>query len=259
MPSLFVSHGAPTYALDPGLAGRQLGQLGQQLERPRAIVIVSPHWMTQGVWIGASSRPKTIHDFGGFPRALYCLQYQAPGAPQVASRIRQLLLAHSIPAQLDEDRGLDHGAWVPLLHLYPQADIPTLQVSMPFDSTEQTLYDFGRALAPLANEGVLLMGSGSLTHNLSEVRMAEPNGRVEAYAEAFSFWVRQAVIDGDTNRLLQTFKKAPHARRAHPTTEHFLPLLFAAGAAQGSYQAKVLDGGIRYGVLSMESYLFGRV
>ena len=256
LPSLFISHGAPTFAIEPGIAGAQLRALGRALGKPRAIVVVSPHWMTPRVEITATPRPDTVHDFGGFPRALNDMRYPAPGSPDVAARARQLLQAHGIDAALEPHRGLDHGAWVPLLHLYPDADVPVVQVSMPFDTDEAKAFDLGRALAPLAAEGVLVVGSGSLTHNLYEFRMGD--AREEAYAGEFSRWIRQAVVEGDTDRLLHALERAPHAARAHPTAEHFLPLLVAAGAASEATPATVLDGGIRHGVLAMESYVFGR-
>ena len=256
MPSLFISHGAPTFAIEPGLAGAQLRALGLALGKPEAVVVVSPHWMTRGLEITATDRPATVHDFGGFPGVLYGLQYPAPGSPHWAARIRQLLLRQGLEAQLDERRGLDHGAWVPLMHLLPQADVPVVQVSLPFDTDEAKALALGRALAPLAHEGVLIVGSGSLTHNLYEFRAGEVQGA--AYAQEFSAWVRQAVLDGDLTRLGQTLALAPHASRAHPTTEHFLPLLVAAGAACQPQSVTVLNGGIRHGVLAMESYVLGR-
>lgn len=257
MPSLFVSHGAPTYGIELGLAGAQLKKLGRVLGKPSAILVVSPHWMTPGIEITATLQPQTIHDFGGFPRALYSLQYPAPGAPKLAQQIQQLLTCQGLAARLDTHRGLDHGAWVPLLHLYPDADVPTIQVSLPLDTNEVKAIALGRAMAPLAQEGVLIIGSGSLTHNLYEVRMDDADVAAASYAKDFVHWVRQTVVDGDIARLQQTLQIAPHAYRAHPTTEHFLPLLVAAGA--GSMDAvTVLDGSTRYGVLSMESYLFGR-
>lgn len=256
MPSLFISHGAPTFAIEPGLAGAQLQALGLALGKPRAIVVVSPHWMTQGVAITSTDHPETVHDFGGFPRALYALQYPAPGSPELAIRVQQQLQSHGIPARLDARRGLDHGAWVPLLHLYPAADVPVIQVSLPVDADEAGAFGLGQALAPLGRDGVLVIGSGSLTHNLYEFRPGEVP--VASYAREFSLWVRQAVQSGDTARLLQTLKAAPHAARAHPTTEHFLPLLVAAGAAGATAAVTVLDGGIRHGMLAMESYVFGQ-
>jgi 4,5-DOPA dioxygenase extradiol len=256
-PSLFVSHGAPTYAIEPGLAGAQLGALGRLLGKPRAIVVVSPHWMTSELEITATERAQTVHDFGGFPRSLYDLQYPAPGAPALALQIQQQLAKSGMPAHLDVLRGLDHGAWVPLLHLYPDADVPTLQVSLPYDANPNSAYALGQALAPLADDGVLIIGSGSLTHNLYEVRMSASEEGAAEYAQEFSAWIRQAVAAGDLARLRQALDLAPHAARAHPTTEHFLPLLVAAGAALEHTPVTVLNGGIRHGVLAMESYLFG--
>jgi len=256
MPSLFVSHGAPTFAIEPGLAGAQLRALGLALGKPKAVVVVSPHWMTQGIEITASARPRTVHDFGGFPQVLYSLQYPAPGCPELATRIQQELALHRLAAHLDPQRGLDHGAWVPLMHLFPDAHVPVVQVSLPFDTDETKAFGLGQALAPLARDGVLIVGSGSLTHNLHEFR----TGKVAeaAYAQEFSAWVRQAVLDGDMKRLGHTLELAPHATRAHPTTEHFLPLLVAAAAASEPTPVTVLNGGIRHGVLAMESYVFGR-
>lgn len=256
MPTLFVSHGAPTYAIEPGLAGAQLNALGLALGKPRAVVVISPHWMTPGVEITASSRPETVHDFGGFPRELYGLQYPAPGAPELAAHIQHQLALQGMAAQLDARRGLDHGAWVPLMHLFPDADVPVVQVSMPFDTDQVKAFALGRALAPLAQDQVLIVGSGSLTHNLHEYRPGEVPAA--PYVQAFSAWVRQAVLDGDMARLVQTLQLAPHASRAHPTTEHFLPLLVAAGAASTPGSATVLDGGVRHGMLAMESYVFGK-
>jgi 4,5-DOPA dioxygenase extradiol len=254
LPSVFISHGAPTFAIEPGLAGAQLAAVARAVGKPKAVVIVSPHWMTPGVEITASARPETIHDFGGFPAALYQLQYPAPGNPELARRVAQVLSSHGIAASLNASRGLDHGAWVPLLHMYPDADVPVVQVSLPFGTEAADAYGLGRALAPLAQEGVLVIGSGSLTHNLYEIRMG---GGEAAYAREFTHWIRQAVEQGDSDRLLHALERAPHAARAHPTSEHFLPLLVAAGAANPASPTTVLDGGIRHGVIAMESYVFG--
>lgn len=255
LPSLFISHGAPTFAIEPGLAGAQLRALGLALGKPRAILIVSPHWMTRGVEITAVAHPKTVHDFGGFPNALYAIEYPAPGSPELAARVQQLLNARGLAATLDTQRGLDHGAWVPLLYLYPEADVPVIQVSIPFNTDAAQAFELGQALAPLTAEGVLVVGSGSLTHNLYEFRQGDV--QAAAYAREFAEWIRAAVQEGDTDRLIHALERAPHAARAHPTTDHFLPLLVAAGAAPAATPTTVLDGGIRHGVLAMESYVFG--
>lgn len=257
MPTLFVSHGAPTYALEPGLAGRQLHDVAQLLPRPEAILIMSPHWTTPGVHVAATPEPATIHDFGGFDPALHKIRYPAAGHPALAQESAEILAASGWPVTLDRRRGLDHGAWVPLLHMFPQADVPAFQVSTPHNLDEAGAIRLGQTLAPMADRGVLIVGSGSLTHNLHEFRMEQSHG--ETYAKEFSGWIRQSLLDGDHERLAGALSQAPHARRAHPTSEHFLPLLVAAGAAGKDAAVTVLDGGIVHGVLSMESYVFGPV
>lgn len=254
-PVLFISHGAPTYALAPGIAGPQLTRLGQSLARPAAVLIVSPHWTTPSIRVGAATQPATIHDFGGFDPALYEIDYPAHGHPALAARTVDVLANAGLNATLDTRRGLDHGAWVPLRFLYPDADVPVYQVSMPARIDAQSAYSLGRALGGLADEGVLIIGSGSMTHNLYEFRTAD--SAEPAYAKAFVTWVREAVMARDHERLLQTLELAPNAQRAHPTAEHFLPLLVAAGAAGMLKTVDLLDGGFTHGVLSMESYAFG--
>lgn len=255
LPSLFVSHGAPTFAIEPGLAGPKLTALGRALPRPRAVLVVSPHWMTPSPRVGLVARPQTIHDFGGFAPALYEISYPVNGHPALARRTLDLLGDAGWAPQPDERRGLDHGAWVPLRHLYPAADVPAFQVSLPSRLDGDSAWAFGAALAPLADEGVLIVGSGSLTHNLEEFRSGP--GDAAAYAGEFAAWVREAVVRGDAARLRQTLALAPHAQRAHPTPEHFWPLLVAAGAAASALPAAVIEGGITHGVLAMDGYLFG--
>ncbi|MBU6257382.1 MAG: dioxygenase [Burkholderiales bacterium] len=255
LPSLFVSHGAPTFAIEPGLAGPKLAALGRALARPRAVLVVSPHWMTVSPSVGLAARPRTIHDFGGFDPSLYEITYAVDGHPALAQRALDLLREAGWAPLPDERRGLDHGAWVPLRHLYPAADVPAFQVSLPSRLDGDSAWAFGATLAPLADEGVLIVGSGSLTHNLGEFR-AGP-GADEAYVAEFAAWVRDAVVRGDSASLRQTLTLAPHARRAHPTTEHFWPLLVAAGAAAAALPAAPIDGGITHGVLSMDAFVFG--
>ncbi len=255
LPSLFISHGAPTFALEPGVAGPRLTALGRALPRPKAVLVVSPHWMTLTPRVSTAAQPVTIHDFGGFDSALYEVNYPAPGHAQLAQRTADQLKKAGWEAQTDERRGLDHGAWVPLKYLYPEADVPVFQVSLPSRLDADAAWAFGQALAPMADEGVLIVGSGSLTHNLGEFRSSA--GRDEAYAAEFALWVREAVVQGDSDRLRRTLELAPHARRAHPTAEHFWPLLVTAGAAASSLPTTIIEGGITHGVLSMDSFLFG--
>lgn len=257
LPTLFISHGSPTFAIEPGQAGPALTALGRTLPKPKAVLIVSPHWMTREPRVATTPRPQTIHDFGGFPPALYQLNYPAPGAPDVAQRAIELLRAADYAAEADAQWGLDHGAWVPLMHLLPQADVPVFQVSLPARLDGARAYAYGQALAPLAEEGVLVIGSGSLTHNLYEVRFDAPDARGEDYAIEFTAWVAQTLRNQDHLRLQQTMAIAPHAQRAHPTAEHLWPLMVAAGAAGADAPVTRIDGGITYGVLSMDAYLFG--
>lgn len=257
-PTLFVSHGAPSFALDPGLAGPRLTELGRALRHPRAVLVVSPHWMTASPVVGTVAQPETIHDFGGFAPALYQLGYPASGHPELAEQAARLLAEGGWPVSTDSRRGLDHGAWVPLMHLYPEADIPVFQVSLPAQLDAERAWALGRALAPLAEQGVLIVGSGSLTHNLYEFRGGHVDD--EAYVQAFAAWVREAVEQADGVRLRRTLIDAPEAQRAHPTAEHFWPLLVAAGASDigsGPAPASVVEGGIAHGMLAMDSYVFG--
>lgn len=253
-PSLFVSHGAPTFALDPGLLGPKLVQLGEQLPQLAAVAVVSAHWQSAAVQVMHTAVPETLHDFGGFPQALYRLRYPAPGAPRLASDTAALLEAAGIEASLDERRGFDHGAWVPLLYLLPKAQVPVYQISMPFDLDAPGALRLGRALRPLRQRGVLVMGSGSLTHNLREIGLTDP--QATQYAAEFTAWIRAQVLTKDLQALAEYRRRAPHAARAHPTEEHFLPLLVALGASGDADAVTVLEGGITYGVLSMESYAF---
>ena len=253
-PSLFVSHGSPMFALEPGLLGPNLLRIGASLSGLTAIIVVSPHWQTRGVRISGSASPETIHDFGGFPAPLYALQYPAPGEPRIAAQALGLLQAAGFDAAIDTQRGLDHGAWVPLRYLKPDANVPVLQVSMPHDLDAAGALRLGRALAPMREQGVLVIGSGSLTHNLYEFRrhINDPE-----YAQAFADWTADAVARGDVESLVHYRSRAPHAQRAHPTEEHFLPLLVAFGASDVSEPRRVVEGGMTYGILSMDSFGFG--
>lgn len=255
LPSLFISHGAPTFALEPGLVGPRLTALGRALPRPAAVLIVSPHWMTSAPRVSTATRPATIHDFGGFDPALYRISYPAPGHPELARRTLALLREAGWPAEADEHRGLDHGAWVPLTYLFPDAKVPSFQVSLPARLDAAAALAFGKAMSPLASEGVLIVGSGSLTHNLDE--FLGHHGPEQAYAAEFAAWVRDAVAQGDTARLVRTLEEAPHARRAHPTPEHFWPLLVAAGAAPALRPVQIIEGGITHGVFAMDAFAFG--
>lgn len=254
-PVFFISHGAPTFALDPGQLGANLRALGQQLKGIKAVLVVSPHWQTRELQVLTTPEPETIHDFGGFPAALYQLQYPAPGQPALALEALRLLAQAGWAVTADAKRGLDHGAWVPLLHLLPQADVPVFQLSMPHQLDTAGALALGRALAPLRDQGVLILGSGSMTHNLHELQ--SPASPAAAYAVEFAHWIGQAVARADVAALLDYRVRAPHAERAHPTQEHFLPLLVAFGASTEGEAAQAIAGDITYGVISMASYVWG--
>ncbi|MEI9804193.1 MAG: class III extradiol ring-cleavage dioxygenase [Pseudolabrys sp.] len=256
MPSLFLSHGAPTLPLTDTPARTFLSQLGQSLERPKAIVVISAHWETAQPTVSAVDRNDTIHDFGGFPRALYEMRYPAPGSPAVAARVAELLGAAGLDCKTDQRRGLDHGAWVPLLLMYPQADIPVLQLSVQPHLGPEHHLRVGRALAPLRQEGVLIIGSGSFTHDLSEFRGHGPNDASPDWVNSFADWFDAALISGQTANLLDYRRQAPFAAKNHPTEEHLLPLYAALGAAGENAQASRLHASATYSVLRMDVYAF---
>jgi len=242
------------FALEPGVLGPNLQRVGASLHEVSAIVVVSPHWQTSDVRVTAARQNSTIHDFGGFPQALYALDYEPPGAPALAADIARMLGEAGLPATCDPQRGLDHGAWVPLRYLKPAADVPVLQVSLPTRMDTRGAVQLGKALAPLRERGVLIVGSGSLTHNLYEFRS---HVRDPEYAQDFADWVAGAIMRHDDNALVQYRTLAPHAVRAHPTEEHYLPLLVALGASAPDEARIRIPGGMTYEVLSMDSFGFG--
>jgi 4,5-DOPA dioxygenase extradiol len=256
-PALFISHGSPMFALEPGLLGPQLAQLGRQLSDVSAVLVVSAHWQTRGVSVSATAAPETVHDFGGFPAELYRLQYPAAGAPALANEAAELLAAAGFNVSVNERRGLDHGAWVPLLHMFPRAGVPVFQVSMPVDLDTAGALRLGAALAPLRRRNVLFVGSGGLTHNLHDYFSGSGAAAGSAYAPQFASWVRQRLQARNGAELQRYRSLAPQAARAHPSEEHFLPLLVTFGASNDGDSFLPIDGGIDHGVLSMESFAWG--
>ena len=256
LPSLFLSHGAPTLPLTDTPARTFLQQLGGTLARPKAILVISAHWETAVPTVSAVDRNETIHDFGGFPRALYDMRYPAPGSPPVAARVADLLRAAGLDCNTDRKRGLDHGAWVPLLLMYPQADIPVLQLSVQPHLGPEHHLRVGRALAALRQEGVLIIGSGSFTHDLSEFRGHGPNDPAPAWVNSFADWVDNALTKDQTEDLLDYRRQAPFAVKNHPTEEHLLPLYAALGAAGDNASAEHLHASSTYSVLRMDVYAF---
>lgn len=238
MPVLYLSHGAPPLADDTQWT-RQLAGWSDLLPRPTAILIVSAHWENAPLTVGATTTVPLVYDFWGFPRHYYDVTYAAPGAPALARSVRALLgTVHDDPA-----RGLDHGAYVPLKEMYPDADVPVLQMSMPsLDPAE--LFAVGQRLAPLRDEGVLIIGSGFFTHNLSGMTMADPEAAAPAWSAEFDHWGAEALAARDFDSLLDFESKSPSAHLAHPRTEHFAPLFVSMGAGHGTAGTprSIIDG-----------------
>lgn len=246
---LFVAHGAPTLALSDVPAHGFLRALGEELQRPRAVVVISPHWISGAFHVRSPGQFRTWHDFAGFPDALYRLRYEPPGDAELARRVIGLLEASGLETGLDRGADMDHGAWVPLSLMYPEADVPVVQVALQAGAGPEDCLALGRALSPLADDDVLLVGSGSIVHNLGEIHPehAEP----APWATAFDRWVAAQIERGDWTAVAGYRGLAPEAARAHPEDDHFLPLLTALGSGS---RAERLHDSFTYGTISMASY-----
>jgi 4,5-DOPA dioxygenase extradiol len=252
LPGLFISHGSPMLAIEPEQVGSALHRLSINLPKPRAIVVMSAHWESQALEISTSNRPETWHDFSGFPRELYQLRYPAPGDMLLAERLIDMLQQANVPAHANSLRPRDHGVWMPLLHLYPEADIPVIQVSLPVHYTAQQIYQIGKVLAPLRDEQILLIGSGSITHNLAELSWSNEETTTPDWASSFRNWVVHQLSNDDFDAVLD-WKQAPHVRRNHPTLEHLAPLFFAMGTGP---RFSLVHSSFSLGALSMDLYRF---
>lgn len=246
-PVLYLSHGAPPLA-DDALWTRQLADWSAGLAKPKAILIVSAHWEEAPLTLGATTTVPLIYDFGGFPEHYYRVKYAAPGAPELASKVRKLLRTEQTPVHDAPDRGLDHGAYVPLVEMFPEADVPVLQVSMP-SLEPRRLFELGRRLAPLRDEGVLIIGSGFFTHNLSAMRHTDgTDGTPPSWSSEFDHWGDETLRSGDVDALLDFEHKAPAAALAHPRIEHFAPLFVSLGASTEGQRGETVIDGYWYGL-----------
>jgi 4,5-DOPA dioxygenase extradiol len=256
-PSIFVSHGSPTLPLTPEVPAHAfLSNLGATLGRPAAILCISAHWETRDPAVSTAPKPETIHDFYGFPAPLYRIRHPAPGAVELAGQARRNIEDAGFACAEDPSRGLDHGAWVPLMLMYPEADVRTAQLSVQMPRGPQHHIALGRALAPLRQEGVLVIGSGGATHNLGEFRGQPADAPPAPHVVAFDAWLAQAAEAGDEATLVDYRRTAPEALRLHPREEHFLPFFVAFGAGGPGAKGRRLHQSFTHGVLSMAAFAF---
>ncbi len=256
LPAIFVSHGSPTLPLDDVPARDFLRGLASSMPAPKAILVASAHWETAAPAVSLAKKPETIHDFYGFPRELYALSYPAPGAPEMAAKAAGLLDAAGIETAGDPGQGLDHGAWVPLLLAWPEAKIPVAQISIQQALGPAHHIAMGRALAPLREEDVLILGSGGAVHNLRALDWQGGDGSVAPWAKEFDTWLHDRLLDGDEAALADYRAQAPHARQAHPRDEHLIPVFLAYGAGGKGAKGKCIHSSYTMGALSMAAYSF---
>ena len=255
LPALFLSHGSPMMALEDSPTARFLDELGNRLPKPRAVVVASAHFMARSPTVTSNLAPDTIHDFGGFPQALYEIQYPAPGAPALARDIATHLVTAGFEADVDEHTGIDHGTWVPLRRMYPQADVPVVALSVNPAQSAAWHYRLGLALAPLRAQGVLVIGSGGYSHNLRELDWRHANAPAYPWVQAFTDALSQKLLAGDLQGALD-WEALPEARRNHPTTEHLYPLYVALGAGGEVARATHLHHAVQMGGMAMDAYAF---
>ena len=265
LPSIFVSHGSPMIALEPREAGAFMQRLGPAIDatfgRPRAILMLSAHTLARAPVLLAAARHEAVYDFGGFDPKLFTLRYDAPGSPALATRVQSLLAQAGIAAHVEAEGGLDHGIWTALRYVYPGADIPVLPLAFVPDQSPAQQFALGEALATLANEGVLVLGTGSITHNLRRAfsgGLNGPRGRPEIpESTAFRDWMNARGTALDWTALLDYRRLAPHAVDMHPTDEHLLPWFVAAGAGGRKDAPLRLHDSVEMGCIGMDAYAFG--
>ncbi|MFC1812640.1 DODA-type extradiol aromatic ring-opening family dioxygenase [Thermodesulfobacteriota bacterium] len=256
MPVLFISHGPPSILLMEGKTPDFLRSLGHKLTRPKGVICVSAHWETVYPKLTTASRPETIHDFSG-PQTLFETAYPAQGDPALAREALKLIKDSGFDAGEDPGRGLDHGAWVPLMMMYPEADIPVVQLSVQTERSPEHHFQLGKALVPFRENGILIMGSGGAVHNLDEVHLYNIDASPPEYVRAFDIWLENTVAEGSEEALIDYIHTAPDPRRSHPfPAEHFLPFFVPLGAASPKSVGKKLHHYFMYGTLSMAAYIW---
>jgi len=247
-PAVFVGHGSPMYALEPNRFTEAWANLGTSLKRPDAVLVISAHWVTRGVWVTAMPKPKTIHDFGGFPQALFEIQYPAPGSPALANRVKELL---NVPVVLEENEwGIDHGAWSVLKYIYPRADIPIVQLSLDGSMSARAHYELAKQLRPLRNENILILSSGNVVHNLRTIDW-HANAKPHVWAEEFNHFFASEIRADHHDSLIDWERYGEAAHLSIPTAEHYWPALYALGLQEDGEHAKEFINGIEMSSISM--------
>lgn len=252
LPGLFISHGSPMLAIDPEQVGPALNRLGLNLPKPQAIVVMSAHWESNALEVSTGVRPMTWHDFRGFPEELYEIRYPAPGHPELAEEILKLFADAHISAHANSTRPRDHGVWMPLLHMYPEADIPVVEISLPMNMSSDEIYKIGQVLSVLRERQILLIGSGSITHNLRELSWQGNSSNVPEWASAFRNFVANKLSHNDYDAVLD-WENIPYMERNHPTIEHFAPIFFAMGTGK---RFSIVHSSFTMGALGMDVYRF---
>ena len=257
MPVMFVGHGSPMNVIEDNQWSRGYTKLRDLIPRPSAILAISAHWYVKGSYLTANTQPPTIHDFGGFPKALYDIEYPAPGDPALAERLRELIGKARV--QLSDDWGLDHGIWSVLHWMYPEADIPVVQLSIDRQLDIRQHFEIGRSLAALRDNNILIMTSGNIVHNLHDAfrQMQSGTAITPDWAHRFDEAVKQALLAHDVETLLSMYPDTADGRLAHPTPDHWLPLIYAAGAANENDCIRFPTEGFDLGSLSMRNVIFG--
>ena len=257
MPALFIGHGSPMYALSPNQYTQAWADIGKKIPTPSAILMISAHWYTRGIWLTAMEHPKTIHDFGGFPDELFAMEYPAPGSPQLATQVRDLLSPHFSNITLeDAEWGLDHGSWSVLKYMYPNANIPVVQMSIDATLTNQDHFLIGQHLQSLRDENVLVLSSGNVVHNLRHIARHD-DAPTPLWATVFNDFFKQHLLDNDLSPLIEWQSSHPDVKMAVPTAEHYLPLIYTLGLQQKSESATIITNGIEMSSISMLSFGFG--
>jgi 4,5-DOPA dioxygenase extradiol len=254
MPVLFLGHGSPMNAIEENEFTKTWNELGTSIPKPKAILCISAHWETKGTFVTAMEQPRTIHDFGGFPQALFNVQYPAPGSPEVATEVQKLIRKTEL--QLDHEWGLDHGTWSIIKHIYPDADVPVLQLSLDYSKPAQWHYELAKELAALRNKGVLIIGSGNVVHNLRMLQWHNPNATYD-WAVEMNEAVKNYIVSGNHEPLIKYDTLGKAAALSIPSPEHYLPLLYTLGLQEEQEKVTVLNDMLQMGAIAMTSFKMG--